>query len=91
MGSAAVGGCRPQQISESNMARERKDKDSLKPRRYRDEEGEVHHHTKSYMERHGERSGSAGNGSSDGQASQQRSGTATRLQRTTAGWASSSW
>jgi hypothetical protein len=29
------------------------DKESLEAREYRDEEGNVHHHTKTYMERHG--------------------------------------
>lgn len=56
------------------MAQQRKDKESLKAREYRDEKGEVHHHTKAYMEQHGEGSGSAGKGRSDGQGSQQRSG-----------------
>jgi ferritin-like metal-binding protein YciE len=37
-----------------------KDKDSLKAREYRDAKGEVHHHTKTYMEQHG------GSGSADG-------------------------
>ena len=56
------------------MAQERKDKESLKAREYRDEEGEVHHHTKSYMEQHGKASGSAGSGRSDRPGSEQRSG-----------------
>lgn len=30
------------------------EKESLKAREYRDEEGNVHHHTKKYMEEHGE-------------------------------------
>jgi ferritin-like metal-binding protein YciE len=34
------------------MALQRKDDQSLKSREYRDEKGEVHHHTKAYMEQH---------------------------------------
>jgi hypothetical protein len=42
------------------MAQQRKDDQSLKAREYRDEKGEVHHHTKAYMEQHGGKSESAG-------------------------------
>jgi hypothetical protein len=48
---------------QSNEGSERKDKEQsgsgggedqdLKSREYRDEQGEVHHHTKKYMEQHG--------------------------------------
>jgi ferritin-like metal-binding protein YciE len=38
------------------MAQQRKDDQSLKSREYRDEKGEVHHHTKAYMDEHGRRS-----------------------------------
>jgi ferritin-like metal-binding protein YciE len=59
--------------SEIERAQERKDRESLKAREYRDAKGEVHHHTKSYVEQHGKGSGSAGGDRSDGQRSQQRS------------------
>jgi ferritin-like metal-binding protein YciE len=49
-----------------------KDKDSLKAREYRNAKGEVHHHTKAYMEQHGGGSDSAG-GSQGARGSTQRS------------------
>jgi ferritin-like metal-binding protein YciE len=54
------------------MAQQRKDDQSLKAREYRDEKGEVHHHTKAYMEQHGGKSESAGSRESPGQGSAQR-------------------
>jgi ferritin-like metal-binding protein YciE len=59
---------------EIQMAQQRNDGQSLKSREYRDEKGEVHHHTKTYMEQHGNDSGSSGSGRSDQQRSQQRGG-----------------
>jgi ferritin-like metal-binding protein YciE len=57
------------------MAQDRKGKDSLKAREYRDEKGEVHHHTTSYMDQHGGKSDRSGSRRSDGEgASQRRSG-----------------
>ena len=57
------------------MPQVRKGKESLESREYRDERGEVHHHTKSYMQQHGGESNSSGKRQSQGQGStQQRSG-----------------
>jgi ferritin-like metal-binding protein YciE len=57
------------------MAQDRKDKGSLAAREYRDEKGEVHHHTKAYMEQQGGRSDSAGSRPSRGnETTPQRSG-----------------
>ena len=43
-------------------------RDSLQSREYRDEQGNVHHHTKEYMERHGKSGGeSEGGGSESGE------------------------
>ena len=47
-----------------------KDKESLKAREYRDAKGEVHHHTKTYMEQHGSRAESAGSARSETRRSQ---------------------
>lgn len=56
-----------------------KDKDSLKAREYRDEKGEVHHHTKAYMEGHGGGSRNTDGGQTRGRGSaQQRSASSTR-------------
>lgn len=55
------------------MAQDRKDKGSLGAREYRDEKGEVHHHTKAYMEQHG--------GNSDSSTSRQSRGSESTPQR----------
>jgi hypothetical protein len=36
------------------------EQESLKEREYRDEKGDVHHHTKTYMEQHGKDQGGSG-------------------------------
>lgn len=41
------------------MAQDKSRKDDLKAREYRDEKGQVHHHTHPYMEAHGQGSGGA--------------------------------
>jgi ferritin-like metal-binding protein YciE len=57
------------------MAQERKDKESLKAREYRDAKGEVHHHTKAYMEQHGgSESSGGGQGRARGSAQQRSAG-----------------
>ncbi len=42
---------------ESKQGGSQSDSDDLKSREYRDEKGEVHHHTRTYMEQHGDEKG----------------------------------
>jgi ferritin-like metal-binding protein YciE len=54
------------------VAPERKRNACLKPREYRDQKGDVHHHRRCYIGQHGERSGNAGDALSNGHGSQLR-------------------
>jgi ferritin-like metal-binding protein YciE len=56
------------------MAQQRNDDQSLKSTEYRDKKGEVHHHTKAYMEQHGGTSQGGGRLSRAQGSVQQRSG-----------------
>jgi hypothetical protein len=47
---------------DSGASRQAGGPDDLKAREYRDEKGQIHHHTRSYMERHGKDGGGKSGG-----------------------------
>ncbi len=52
-------GSSKQQGGSRRGSEQRADSSDLKEREYRDEQGNVHHHTREYMERHGKKNGSS--------------------------------
>lgn len=53
----ASGSRQQQQQQQDGGSMDRSERESLKAREYRDENGEIHHHTNTYMEQHGKEGG----------------------------------